>query len=1090
MSQLHGKQLRNQSTSLDKLNGTGLVTFTASATMSFASGAVLRQADENINIGIDVVNKNYVDSVATGLEIKESVRVKSSLPITLSGIQTIDGFTLSVDDRVLVNNQDGATASPDNGIYVVQTGSWSRAEDSDGDPNGEVSLGNFTFVEYGDTWAGTGWVLSISDTTTGTIQVGTDTQKWVQFSSAGVIQAGDGLTKTGNTLDVNTGTGLTISSDSVAIANTGVTASSYGSSSSVATFTVNAQGQLTAAQNVTIDIESTQINDFSTAVENVVFTASNFDDSDTIDFTVTNGDSVTADVKLAGGTSSALGVTTSGLFVLIDNNTIIQNSNGELEVDSSAIVPDVSNGLSIATSSGDIILGGTLSQDTTIDAAGFDFTIGGADIIQFTGSVFDVEGYGFISLDAGTGSVQVLADDTITISASGSVNVATTGDLDISFNTGSVTSANSEGLVYTADYTGTFVTNSLITKQYVDEAVQLINDDFITAVEAGLGLTGGATAGTASLAIDFESITGAGLTQSGGTISVDFEAVADTLTGQGLTSSNGELEVDFTSITGTGLTQNGTQISVDFTNITESIVNQGLTATGGTISVLLDSDALEFNLDNEVSLKSSIAGNRTFEDSVTIAGNLTVTGTVSYFATEEVLVDDNIITLNANLATSSTPFPGDSGIKIERGTLDEYARLTWNENLDLWTAGLSGSQVPILLYAGTGLTSNGATVSIDTTGFADDLAGAGLTSNGGSINVGAGTGITVSADEVAIDFGSITGTGLTQNGSQISVDFTNVATTLAGDGLSATGGTLSVNVQNGLEIVSDFIELGGELTKNTTINGTTSNFDFTFQSIGTFSAFSDNLNLVGRQNVDISSTQGDFNLSFAGFGTVSVGGATAGLVYSATPSNAQPLTLIHKQYVDDLVQSINDDFITAIEVGAGLTVSSATSGTASISILDTTAGDGLTFSNGVYDVNTGLGLTISGDDVAMIWGGTSTGLTFSNDAIKANVDGTTIIINGSGQLEVVAGSAQPVYLSTTGVTASTGQTITTLSQTPNEYSRVEVYVNGLKVTAGGDVGNLPSWTTQSVQFAGGTVSWESSSYNIEASDVIEIVYEA
>ena len=316
MALLDGKQLRDQSTSLDKLRGnTGLVTFTTSATMSFAAGSVLRQADENILVGHDVVNKNYVDSVAQGLHIKESVHVLSTTPITLIGTQSIDNHPLQVGERVLVNGQDNANATASNGIYVVAAGAWSRATDSDGIttlPNGEVQLGDFVFVVEGQNYAGTGWVLNTSDSSDFYILVGTESQHWTQFSSAGVITPGDGLVQTGTDFHVNTGTGLTISSDQVVIANTGVTASNYGTDDSVAAFTVNAQGQIVSAQSVLIDISASQVNDFDAAVEDQVFDSSNFVDSTTMDFTVTGGagigNSVTAEVTLGSLTASRLDI--------------------------------------------------------------------------------------------------------------------------------------------------------------------------------------------------------------------------------------------------------------------------------------------------------------------------------------------------------------------------------------------------------------------------------------------------------------------------------------------------------------------------------------------------------------------------------------------------------------------------------------------------------------------------------------------------------------------------------------------------------------------------------------------------------------
>ena len=114
--------------------------------------------------------------------------------ITLSGTQTIDGVSVVAGDRVLVKNQGSA----DNGIYDVASGSWTRSVDADSDE--KVTAGMFVFVEEGSVNADAGFVL----TNDGTITLGTTVLSFTQFSGAGQVTAGAGMSKTGNTLDVGT----------------------------------------------------------------------------------------------------------------------------------------------------------------------------------------------------------------------------------------------------------------------------------------------------------------------------------------------------------------------------------------------------------------------------------------------------------------------------------------------------------------------------------------------------------------------------------------------------------------------------------------------------------------------------------------------------------------------------------------------------------------------------------------------------------------------------------------------------------------------------------------------------------------------
>lgn len=137
--------------------------------------------------------KAYVDSVAQGLNVHTAVAVATTENITLSGEQTIDGVLTSAD-RVLVKDQTDPT---ENGIYVSASGAWSRATDMDG---AEEVAGSFVFVTSGTVNSNTGWVCTNEPES---VVIDTDNITFSQFSDAGYIDAGAGLTKSGNLLSVD-----------------------------------------------------------------------------------------------------------------------------------------------------------------------------------------------------------------------------------------------------------------------------------------------------------------------------------------------------------------------------------------------------------------------------------------------------------------------------------------------------------------------------------------------------------------------------------------------------------------------------------------------------------------------------------------------------------------------------------------------------------------------------------------------------------------------------------------------------------------------------------------------------------------------
>ena len=150
-----------------------------------------------------LVSKEYVDAIKQNLDIKDSVHLASTSNVSLtggaSGLEagdSIDGVALVAGDRVLLKNQTDAS---ENGIYVAVSSGGNPARSTDANSNDKVNAGMFVFVEEGTVNADNGFVL----TTNGAITLDNTSLTYTQFSGAGQIVAGDALSKSANTLNVN-----------------------------------------------------------------------------------------------------------------------------------------------------------------------------------------------------------------------------------------------------------------------------------------------------------------------------------------------------------------------------------------------------------------------------------------------------------------------------------------------------------------------------------------------------------------------------------------------------------------------------------------------------------------------------------------------------------------------------------------------------------------------------------------------------------------------------------------------------------------------------------------------------------------------
>ena len=311
----------------------------------------------------DAATKDYVDSIAQGLHTHDACG--AATPDTLANISsgtvtydngtsgvgatltttgsytTIDGVNVaSAGFRILVKNEANAAH---NGIYTYTSGTvLTRATDFN-TPT-EMAGGDFTFVQQGTLYNDTGWVMPDPVTTVGTTAV-----NWTQFSGAGTYTAGTGLSLVGTQFSIS---------------NTTVTAGSYGNGDTIATFTVNSQGQLTAAANVAVTANAANLTGTTLAS---TINSSNLTSVGTLSSVAITGNATAGNVYANSGTIGANLVT----------GTLTTSAQPNITSTGTLANLTVSGDVNLAASSGNVGIGNSSPGQKLTVAGTIESTTGG-----------------------------------------------------------------------------------------------------------------------------------------------------------------------------------------------------------------------------------------------------------------------------------------------------------------------------------------------------------------------------------------------------------------------------------------------------------------------------------------------------------------------------------------------------------------------------------------------------------------------------------------------------------------------------------------------------------------------------------------
>ena len=538
------------------------------------------------NSNFMVVDGNGVvgtrSDIAVGTVVTDVTEASNVVTVAYNDIAdttfTIDSLTSVAYDTSWGIAQSGTgTVSGDFELPFITAGTYNAGTITLAINGGLESDIEITGIDGTDTFVTSG---AINSPASGTLRLTRNDGANIDVTGFQWSTTGDQGTSTmynGDRLNILGGTGIsTIDDGSLTIQinldDTAVTAASYGDASTVATFTVNQQGQLTAAAEVAIDITASQVSDFNTEVLADVFTAGNFVDSTGaagIDFTVSAGASVTA--SLVNSSINTAGTSGTGSVDL--GGTITYSSS-----DSSVVIADNGSGtfdltVNAASVSDSYVTGATLSTGTltlslsngkpNVTASGFDFTVTADDdssTINLGGTISILGGTALTSVNTG-GSVEINLDDTGVNSASYPINAQSTTTFSVDAQ-GRLTAAGSQTIDITASQVSDFNTEVL--------ADVFTNGNFTDSSEVNFTVSAGASV-TAAL-ID-GSIANARLANDSITFNGTTGSNPDIALGQSLTfaSSDGSVII------------NGAASVLDL-SIDGSVVSQNIYTDDGTLA--------------------------------------------------------------------------------------------------------------------------------------------------------------------------------------------------------------------------------------------------------------------------------------------------------------------------------------------------------------------------------------------------------------------------------------------------------------------------------------------------------------------------
>ena len=869
-----------------------------------------------------------------------SADVATTINVVLSGLQTIDGVLLTAGNRVLVKNQ----AKPaENGVYIAAVGAWSRATDAD--TAAELPGGTTLFVKSGTQNRNTAWNIDNSITQTATT-VSNSAVVSNLFSTAALSV---GMLVVGAGIPANT-TIAAINPDGHSIR-------------------LSANATLPGS-NAPLSFLSTQAITLNTSPIRFLPVGG--------DVAVTSATDITGASRLQGSTAiltaGALPPNQAGVINALTNaGEVIAVAPGSITLDNAAPVqltnvrttvagsitatskgtltatlvsaigqpglPPVPGNVSLTSQFGDVVAGNVTSTlgDIALVASNANVLITTgtgtpATVSAQGGNVAATADFGQIQVDGnvqaqGPGSDVVFSSANGTIGFTALANVFATDQLLISVPQGTPTIASgaqftAAALNYTAQFGGSTAPPPSLGTSYGTVTLNRTDTGNIDYTVSGALTVAGASTSNGSIAFTAGDLTISAPLAPGGT----GNDVA-------LTATASDLHINDTITSGRNLTLSAAQGSIiDLPNakltvpgvLTVNALNSTtlFTQAGSLAATLTASDAV-LQVTEDDALDIAAAGIRSFSTILTLAGNLTQTGSI---------VSSSLAVTNTN-GTVSLTNAGNDVSSLAINNVGRAVSFTDSNGFDIAPAGIQGSAIALIAagsltqsgaVAGTSLAvtnsagpvvltnplNNVASLSIANAGrpasYADangfDVAAAGIQ---GSI-------ITLNAAGDVTQTGAITGTSLAVTNTFGSVSLTNAANDVSSLSIINPGRSVSFTDTNGFNVTgltggAVVLRAGGVLSQSAPITATS----LSVFNNGSDIALATQVNNVGTFSASNGSGKVQFQngvtpLLIAGITGGPVTLQAAGAVSETAPINAASLNMIGSGADINLVSQVNN----------------------------------------------------------------------------------------------------------------------------------------------------------------------------------------